>query len=87
VIYYTDGFTDAANAKGERFDEDNLVNALQWACRNRHSAQEILDYLFDLLQKFLGSDRRADDDVTLVVMRVRPELQLNLFAGVSPEQR
>jgi sigma-B regulation protein RsbU (phosphoserine phosphatase) len=87
VIYYTDGFTDAANAKGERFDEDNLVNALQWACRNRHSAQEILDYLFDLLQKFLGSDRRADDDVTLVVMRVRPELQLNLFAGASPEQR
>ncbi|WP_008315080.1 PP2C family protein-serine/threonine phosphatase [Leptolyngbya sp. PCC 6406] len=79
VIYYTDGFTDAANAKGERFDEDNLINALQWACRNRHSAQEILDYLFDLLKKFLGSDRTAEDDVTLVVMRVKPELQLRLF--------
>jgi sigma-B regulation protein RsbU (phosphoserine phosphatase) len=79
VIYYTDGFTDAVNAKGDRFDEDNLINALQWACRNRHSAQEILDYLFDLLQKFLGRDRHAEDDVTLVVMRVKPELQLTLF--------
>ena len=24
IMYYTDGFTDAANAKGERFDEENL---------------------------------------------------------------
>jgi sigma-B regulation protein RsbU (phosphoserine phosphatase) len=79
IIYYTDGFTDAANAKGERFDEDNLINALKWACRNCNSAQAILDYLFDLLQKFLGSGRSTDDDVTLVVMRVKPELQLNLF--------
>ena len=55
IIYYTDGFTDAANAKGERFDEDNLINALKWACRNCNSAQEILDYLFILLSKFVGS--------------------------------
>lgn len=79
IIYYTDGFTDAANAKGDRFDEDNLINALKWACRNCTSAQAILDYLFDLLQKFVGTGRRTDDDVTLVVMRVKPELQLNLF--------
>ena len=25
VIYYTDGFTDAANQNGDRFDEDNLI--------------------------------------------------------------
>lgn len=79
VIYYTDGFTDAVNAKGERFDEENLINAIRWACHNRNSAQEILEYLFGLLQKFVGCDRHMDDDVTLVVMRVCPELQLNLF--------
>ncbi|MDA0266715.1 MAG: PP2C family protein-serine/threonine phosphatase [Cyanobacteria bacterium] len=78
IIYYTDGFTDAANAKGERFDEDNLINALTWACRNCNSAQEILDYLFDLLSKFVGRDRTTDDDVTVVVMRLKPGLQLNL---------
>lgn len=79
ILYYTDGFTDAANAKGERFDEENLINALKWACRNCNSSQEILDYLFEMLQRFVGRDRHTDDDVTLVVMRVKPELQLNLF--------
>jgi len=79
ILYYTDGFTDAANAKGERFDEDNLINALKWACRNCHTAQEILEYLFEMLQRFVGRDRHTEDDVTVVVMRVKPELQLNLF--------
>ena len=83
ILYYTDGFTDAANAKGARFDEDNLINALKWACRNRNSAQEILDYLFDMLQRFVGRDRHTDDDVTVVVMRVKPELQLNLFNQIN----
>lgn len=79
ILYYTDGVTDAANATGERFDEDNLINALKWACRNCPSAEAILDYLLDMLHRFVGRDRRTDDDVTVVVMRVKPELQLNLF--------
>ena len=60
-------------------DEDNLINALKWSCHNRNSAQEILEYLFEMLQRFVGRDRHTDDDVTLVVMRIKPELQLNLF--------
>lgn len=75
VVFYTDGFTEAANRKGERFDEDNLIQAIQWACRNCDSAEAILNYLFDLLQRFIGSDIRNDDDMTLIVMRVKPELQ------------
>jgi len=79
VVYYTDGFTEAVNAKGERFEEDNLQRALQWACRNCDSAEAILNYLFELLQKFIGSEAQNEDDMTLIVMRVDPELQLNLF--------
>ncbi|NJL46938.1 MAG: PP2C family protein-serine/threonine phosphatase [Leptolyngbyaceae cyanobacterium SM2_5_2] len=79
VVFYTDGFTEAANSRGERFEEDNLERALQWACRNCSSAEEILNYTFDLLTRFIGSDRSNEDDMTLVVMRVKPELQLNLF--------
>ncbi|MBD0336620.1 MAG: PP2C family protein-serine/threonine phosphatase [Cyanobacteria bacterium Co-bin13] len=78
VVFYTDGFTEAANRRGERFDEDNLIKALQWACRNCESADAILQYLFDLLQRFIGEESRNDDDMTLVVMRVKPELQLHL---------
>jgi sigma-B regulation protein RsbU (phosphoserine phosphatase) len=84
ILYYTDGFTDAANAKGERMDEENLINALKWACRNRNSAEEIVSYLFDMLQRFVGADRDTEDDVTLVVMRIKPELQLNLFNSPPP---
>ena len=70
VIYYTDGFTEAAGNSGQRFDEDNLIESFNWACRNLSSADEILDYLFKTLQRFVGSHREAEDDTTLVVMRV-----------------
>jgi len=70
VIYYTDGFTEAADKSGQRFDEDNLSESFAWACRNLSSADEILEYLFRMLGRFVGGDRPADDDTTLVVMRV-----------------
>ena len=70
VVFYTDGFTDAANIRGERFDEENLIKAVCWACRNLGTSQEILDYLFNLLRHFIGPDRSKDDDTTLVVMKV-----------------
>ena len=70
VIYYTDGFTEAADRSGQRFDEDNLIEAFSWACRNLSSSDEILEYLFNMLDRFVGSDRPTDDDTTLVVMRI-----------------
>ena len=79
VVFYTDGLTEAANPQGERFDEENLERALQWASRNCDSAEGILNYAFDLLDRFIGGDRPNDDDMTLVVLRLKPELQLNLF--------
>lgn len=79
VMYYTDGFTDAANPKGERFDEENLSMAFQWACRNLNSSEEVLNYLFDLLQRFIGPENQNEDDMTLIIMRVNPEVQLHLF--------
>jgi sigma-B regulation protein RsbU (phosphoserine phosphatase) len=70
IIYYTDGFTDAANQNGDRFDEENLKLAFQWACEHCASASEILEYLFDRVQQFIGDDKRNEDDMTLVVMRI-----------------
>jgi len=73
LIYYTDGFTDAANQSGERFDEENLMRAFQWACQYCDGPQEILDYLFEQVQNFIGSNKRNSDDMTLIVMQARPE--------------
>lgn len=70
IIYYTDGFTDAANQYGRRFDEENLTNAFRWACRHYSDPQTILKYLFDQVQQFIGISNHNADDMTLVVMRV-----------------
>ena len=71
IIYYTDGFTDAANQNGDRFDEENLIQAFQWACEHCDGSQKILDYLFEQVQQFIGSTNRNGDDMTLVVMQVK----------------
>jgi phosphoserine phosphatase RsbU/P len=73
VLYYTDGFTDAANRKGERFDEDRLMRSFRWACQHFQHPQDIQNYLFDQIQQFIGPDSTNDDDMTLIVMRVQSE--------------
>lgn len=73
LIYYTDGFTDAANQSGDRFDEENLTHAFCWACQHFDGPQEILEYLFSILQQFIGTAKHNEDDMTLIVMRVNPE--------------
>lgn len=72
LIYFTDGFTDAANQAGDRYDEDNLIREFQWACQHCEGPQAILDHLFNQVQQFVGSGRSAEDDMTLIVMRVKP---------------
>lgn len=69
VLYYTDGFTDAANDQGDRFDEENLLQAFRQACEQQVTAQSILERLFGAVQHFAG-DQPRQDDMTLVVMRV-----------------
>ena len=70
VVYYTDGLTDAAAASGDRFDEENFVTAFSTACRYCNGPEEIVDYLFDQVQQFIGDDRQNNDDMTLVVLQI-----------------
>lgn len=72
LIYYTDGFTDAANQNGERFDEENLTQAFRWASQHFNDPQAILDYLFERVQTFIGVGNRNADDMTLIVMQIKP---------------
>jgi sigma-B regulation protein RsbU (phosphoserine phosphatase) len=73
IIYYTDGFTDAASQGGTRFDEENLIRAFEWACQNHYTPQQIQDYLFEQVQQFVGTAHRTDDDMTLIVMQINPD--------------
>lgn len=70
IIYYTDGFTDAVNQQGKRFDEENLKLICQQACQKYENPQEILNYLFEKVQEFIGPGNTNSDDMTLVVMRL-----------------
>jgi sigma-B regulation protein RsbU (phosphoserine phosphatase) len=70
VIYYTDGLTDAAAASGDRFDEDNFVTSFNAACRYCNGPQEIVDYLFDKVEEFIGPDKQNTDDMTLVILQI-----------------
>jgi sigma-B regulation protein RsbU (phosphoserine phosphatase) len=71
IMYYTDGFTDAVNQNGDRFDEGNLTRAFQQACQQSGTPQVILDSLFDRVQSFVGSENNNSDDMTIVVMQVQ----------------
>jgi phosphoserine phosphatase RsbU/P len=70
VIYYTDGFTDASDQNGERFNEDNLIYALHLACQEQLNPQQVLDRTVATVQNFAGKDRPTDD-MTMVVMKVK----------------
>jgi sigma-B regulation protein RsbU (phosphoserine phosphatase) len=83
VIYYTDGFTDAVNQEGHRFDEDRLLQTIEQACQQGDRPQAILDFLFDRLDRFVGASNHYEDDMTLVVMQVRDDSIRNEELGRS----
>jgi phosphoserine phosphatase RsbU/P len=71
IIYYTDGFTDAANKDGERFNEDNLIHTFHTACQQQLNSQATLDRIVSTIDRFVGVDRANGDDMTMVVMKVK----------------
>ncbi|NJL88844.1 MAG: PP2C family protein-serine/threonine phosphatase [Coleofasciculaceae cyanobacterium SM2_1_6] len=71
IMYYTDGFTDAANSDGDRFDEDQLSQTFQHLCQQSYAPQEILEHLFNQVQQFSNGGNGKVDDMTLLVMRIK----------------
>jgi sigma-B regulation protein RsbU (phosphoserine phosphatase) len=81
LIYYTDGFTDAANPNGERFEEENLILAFKEACHHCRGPKAILDHLFDKVYGFVGRQSVQGDDMTLIVFQVKAKgAELPVFA-------
>lgn len=71
IIYYTDGFTDAANEDGDRFDEENLCLCFKWACQHLETPDEILDHVFYQVKQFSGANQNSGDDMTSIVMQIQ----------------
>lgn len=69
VVFYTDGMLELRNAQGEPFGGDRLRRDLERA-GGMPTANQVRDALLDGLSRHRG-DALQDDDLTLVVVRVR----------------
>jgi sigma-B regulation protein RsbU (phosphoserine phosphatase) len=68
IFLSTDGIWEARNKKGEMLGKEPILNAIR---QNASSdATQIIDVIFDILDKFIG-DVKIEDDVTSVVIKMQ----------------
>ena len=67
VLFYTDGVTEAINAREEQFGERRLIETVM-GCRD-HPSEEIVDRVRRAVADFSGDEPQFDDQ-TLMVLRV-----------------
>lgn len=67
LLMYTDGITEAQNARGDFFDDGRLLDVLR-ANRER-PAKEIQRAVLNAVKRFTGSSAHADDIALIVVSR------------------
>jgi sigma-B regulation protein RsbU (phosphoserine phosphatase) len=69
ILIATDGIWEARNSKGEMFSKQRIQQIIR---RNANStASEIQDTILDSLKHF-QKDAKLEDDMTLVVIKIRP---------------
>ena len=82
VVYYTDGYTEAANTRGERLETSGLMDAIQYAACRYDSPEDILESLFEQMDAFRG--RQGSPPLTLLPPD-DPELLLQDEISLRPE--
>lgn len=72
LVVYTDGLTDAADFASNRFTRTRVIEAVALLMQNKPdaTASEIVEKLMWTIRQFAGV-RVANDDITLVVLRVK----------------
>jgi serine phosphatase RsbU (regulator of sigma subunit) len=73
VILYTDGVTEAKNAKNEIFTQDRLIDILKYA--PPLSSRDLISYINEKIHHHIGNTPLSDD-VTIVVLERKPEEQI-----------
>ena len=70
ILYYTDGITETSNSSGERFGEKNLISTFTNLCKKTLSSQDILNEIFNKLDKYSGNKKTLDDDASIVIFKL-----------------
>jgi len=86
LVYYTDGFSEASNRRGERWEQEGLEKAVQWAAQRYRDPETILKSLYAQVRAFQQSENPVSlrpltltapqptiDDMTMVIVKVDPE--------------
>jgi sigma-B regulation protein RsbU (phosphoserine phosphatase) len=81
LVFYTDGISEAFDARGDAFGVDRLSDALQRS--SGASAGDVLDGIISHIETFVG-DTPQSDDLTLFV--VRRNLEGGEMASGSPDR-
>jgi len=68
IVLYTDGITEARNAKGDIFGEERFVAYLE--ANGNKSTRELLDGIIDVVVKWTGGQTNIGDDITIIIMSV-----------------
>jgi len=67
LVIYTDGVTEACNAKERYFGEDGLIGSLR--SQFSSSSREVVNTVFTDLQTCMGDAIRSDDITLLAIKR------------------
>jgi sigma-B regulation protein RsbU (phosphoserine phosphatase) len=66
LVLFTDGISDARNPAGERLGEQKILDVIRET--RREEPQKIVDRVFEMLNRYVGSAPRRDD-LTLVLLK------------------
>lgn len=67
IVLYTDGIIECRNPEGEEFGYDRLSQCIQSA--RYDPAQDVHDAVLETIDRFVGPDKKYDDDLTLLVLK------------------
>ena len=65
-MMYSDGFTEAVNAEGVEFGQEQLVEAFENACSSRSSIDDAVKMIS---RRIIDYEESQSDDQTLVLIR------------------
>ena len=85
LVFYTDGVTEAVNPKMEQFGVERLSQRLA-STGLKKSARQVLQEVSEHIQAFAQSAGRADD-MTMIVLRVAPAVDLLSSSKVSSKSQ
>lgn len=81
LLLFTDGITEATDARDEMFGQERLVRHFA-ELAGRHTAREIVDGLIGAVDAFRGG-QRVGDDVTAVVIRYHGQAPAGAATGIQ----